>query len=51
LLAIESADPGRRTKQHRFISEVSECRGAIDLAKSIEVNSIAIILQKGAKNK
>jgi hypothetical protein len=40
LSAIESANPGRRAEQHRFIPEASECRRTLDLAKGIEVNGI-----------
>src|SRR5207249_29860 len=51
LLAIGSANPGRRAEQHRFIPEASECRRTIDPAKRIEVDSIVIVFQASAKDK
>ncbi len=51
LLAIGGAKPSRRAKYYRFISELSERGGAISLAKGIEVDRVAIILQTSAKDK
>jgi len=44
LLAIGSANPSRRGKYYRLISEVSEPRGTIGLAERIEDDRMAIIV-------